>query len=191
MLKHHCSTLFVLPTAKTLQSDISSPFFIDETTPSSNCFAFSFPLLKHHCFIIFPDAETPLFNTFCSPYAKTLQSAIPHFLHRRNNTVQQLFRPIFLVAETPLFSSSSHRNNTVQQLFRSSLLLKHQFFNIICQQAFTPSYYSSSFQSANPRHNSSIRSKVSATTTAGLPWTGMIFCLQNESKGKARYVNFM
>jgi hypothetical protein len=82
-------------------------------------------LLKHHCqqlFIIFPDAETPLFNTFdflpmlkhhCStlfvlPIAKTLSPTIPHFLHRRNNTVQQLFRPIFLVAETPLFSSSSH-----------------------------------------------------------------------------------
>jgi hypothetical protein len=62
---------FFLPTPKTLQSTISSPSFIDETTPSSNCFAFSFPLLKHHCqqpFIIFdaetPDAETPLFSTF-------------------------------------------------------------------------------------------------------------------------------
>jgi hypothetical protein len=80
MLKHHCSTLF-LPIPKTLQSTISSPSFIDETTPSNNCFAFSFsvaetplsatrhhflfPLLKHHCqqpFIIFSDAETPLFT---------------------------------------------------------------------------------------------------------------------------------
>jgi hypothetical protein len=67
MLKHHCSTLFILPTPKTLQSPISSPSFIDETTPSNNCFAFSFLLLKHHSqqpFIIFPDAETPLFSTF-------------------------------------------------------------------------------------------------------------------------------
>jgi hypothetical protein len=67
ILKHHCSTLYILPTPKTLQSTIPSPFSIDETTPSNNCFAFSFPLLKHHCqqpFIIFPDAETPLFITF-------------------------------------------------------------------------------------------------------------------------------
>jgi hypothetical protein len=114
MLKHHCSTLFfILPTPKTLQSTISSPFssmkqlrpqffrlfssvaetplpttfhyfpmlkhhcsalfysshsqntpvrhfltiFIDETTSSNNCFAFSLLLLKHHyqqLFTIFP-----------------------------------------------------------------------------------------------------------------------------------------
>jgi hypothetical protein len=39
MLKHHYSTLF-LPTPRTLQSIIFSPSIIDETIPSSNCFAF-------------------------------------------------------------------------------------------------------------------------------------------------------
>jgi hypothetical protein len=95
MLKHHYSALLFLPTPKTLQSTISSPSFIDETTPSSNCFAFSllllkhpyqqlfifFPLLKHRCqqpFIIFPDAETPLFNTFSSSHSQN--TPVHHFL---------------------------------------------------------------------------------------------------------------
>jgi hypothetical protein len=99
---------------------ISSPSFIDETTPSNNCFAFSFLLLKHHCqqpFIIFPDAETPLFNTFwLFLLQKHYNPPFPHSLHRRNNTVQQLFHLllkhhcqqffiIFPDAETPLFST--------------------------------------------------------------------------------------
>jgi hypothetical protein len=88
------------------QQPFETPLFFDffltilhlhETTPSNNCFAFSFLLLKHHCqqlFIIFPDAETPLFNTFYSSYSQN--TTVRHFLtilHRRNNTVQQLFRP--------------------------------------------------------------------------------------------------
>jgi hypothetical protein len=76
MLKHHCSTLFVSPNAETplfntfySSHSQNTPVFhfltilIDETTPSSNCFAFPLLLLKHHCqqlFTIFPDAETPL-----------------------------------------------------------------------------------------------------------------------------------
>jgi hypothetical protein len=131
---------------------ISSPSFIDETTPSNNCFAFSFLLLKHHCqqlFIIFPDAETPLFNTFdflpmlkhhCStlfapPIAKTLQFAnSSHFLQHRPTIVspflflllkhhcQQLFI-IFPDAETPLFST-----------FDFLPMLKHH-----CSTLFVPS----------------------------------------------------
>jgi hypothetical protein len=126
LLKHHCQQSFTIsPIAETpLHNNffppslfktllpLSSHFLIDETTPSNNCFAFSFLLLKHHCqqlFTIFPIAETPFTTTFrLLPIAKTLQSTILHFLHRRNNTVQQLFRPIFPVAETPLFNSSSH-----------------------------------------------------------------------------------
>jgi hypothetical protein len=112
MLKHHCSTLFILPTPKTLQSAISSPSFIDETTPSSYCFAFSFPLLKHHCqqpFIIFPDAETPLFNTFHSSHSQnTTVRHLLTILHRRNNTVQLLFRLFFSIAETPLSATLHH-----------------------------------------------------------------------------------
>jgi hypothetical protein len=59
---------FFFPTTKTLHSTISSPSFIDETTPSNNCFAFSFSVAEtplsatlHH---FFHDAETPLFSMF-------------------------------------------------------------------------------------------------------------------------------
>jgi hypothetical protein len=53
--------------------------FIAETTPSSTCFAFLLSVaetpLPATSIIFFPDAETPLFNTFL-PIPKTLQSAI-------------------------------------------------------------------------------------------------------------------
>jgi hypothetical protein len=86
--------------------------FIDETTPSSNCFASSLPLLKHRYqqpFIIFPDAETPLFNTFhFLPLPKHSSSPFHHHFHRRNNSVQQLFRLFPSVAETPLPATFHH-----------------------------------------------------------------------------------
>jgi hypothetical protein len=63
-------------------------------------------LLKHRyqqLFIIFPDAETPLFSAFhFFPSPKTLQSAISSSFSFRNNSVQHLFRLSPSVAETPL-----------------------------------------------------------------------------------------
>jgi hypothetical protein len=59
---------------------ISSSSFIDETTPSSNCFAFPLPMLQHHCSALLtfsPDVETPLFNTFSSHSQNT---TVHHFL---------------------------------------------------------------------------------------------------------------
>jgi hypothetical protein len=112
LLKHHYHPTPFSPI--TVQQPFTTfPHFpIDETTPSNNCFAFSFLLLKHHwqqLFTIFPIAETPFTTTFAfSLLPKHYSPTILHFLQRRNNTVQQLFRPIFPVAETPLFSSSSH-----------------------------------------------------------------------------------
>jgi hypothetical protein len=85
MLKHHCSTLFVLPIAEKLQSDNSS---LSSSTKQHHPTIVSphfLLLLKHHCSTVlhifsslkqhrptivsfFSIAETPLFNTFCSPY---------------------------------------------------------------------------------------------------------------------------
>jgi hypothetical protein len=134
---------FFLPTPKTLQSTISSPSFIDETTPSNNCFAFSFPLLKHHCqqpFIIFSDAETPLFTTLStfSPMLKHHCSTLLTFSDAETP-------PINTFDFLPILKHHSSAVLHLQQLFRSSLLLKHQSFTIVCQQASTPSDYSSSF----------------------------------------------
>jgi len=102
-------------------------FFHDAETPLFNTFN-SFPMLKHHCSALstLSDAETPPFNTFdFLPDAET-----PPF-----NTFDFL-------------SILKHHSSAVlhlQQLFRSSLLLKHQSFTIVCQQASTPLDYSSSF----------------------------------------------
>jgi hypothetical protein len=143
MLKHHCSALLILhaaetPLFSTLLTRHPSP---TETTPSSNCFA---PFLKHQTSSFFsPDAETPLSSNshvsffpmlkhhcqhcsffpmlkhhcsalFILPTPKTLQSTISSPFHRRNNSVQQLFRLFPSVAETPL-----------QQLFIFFPMLKH------------------------------------------------------------------
>jgi hypothetical protein len=84
-----------------------------ETTPSSTCFALSSPPSAATPFAAtFPVAETPIVSNFpsVSPMLKHHCSAffIPfhhlfHPPHRRNNSVQQLFR---LFAETPSFSTS-------------------------------------------------------------------------------------
>jgi hypothetical protein len=89
LLKHHYQQLFTifpdaetplfstfpfpLPKHSTVQNSHFLTIFIDETIPSSNCFAFSFLLLKHHYQqpFIFPNAKTPLFNTFFLPMLKT------------------------------------------------------------------------------------------------------------------------
>jgi hypothetical protein len=109
---------------------IPSPSFIDETTPSSNCFAFPLLLLKHHYqqlfTIFFPDAETPLFNTFYSSHSQN--TTVHHFLtilHRRNNTVQQLFRLFFSVAETPLSATFFDAETPLFSTFDFFPMLKH------------------------------------------------------------------
>jgi hypothetical protein len=90
MLKHHCSALCSRSQNTPVRHFLT--IFIDETIMSSNCFAFSLLLLKHHYqqpFIIFPDSETPLFSTF-------------DFLPLLKHHYQQ---PFIIVpdAETPLF----------------------------------------------------------------------------------------
>jgi hypothetical protein len=93
LLKHHYNNFSLFPDAETplFNTFYSShsqntpvrhflTIFINETIPSSNCFAFSFLLLKHHYqqpFIIFPDAETPLFNTFS--FETPLSATLHHF----------------------------------------------------------------------------------------------------------------
>jgi hypothetical protein len=164
MLKHHCSTLF-LPTPRTLQSTISSPYFIDETNLSSNCFAFSFfvaetPLTTtlHH---FFHDAETPLFSMF---------DFFPMLKHHRSTLFD--FLPIL-----------EHHCSAVlhpHHLFHLSLLPKHQSFTIVRQQAFT-------FVPLNSRP---LTQSKSAATTAS-PRTSMISGWLNKPNGKARYVNIV
>jgi hypothetical protein len=83
-----------------------------------------FPLLKHHCqqpfIIFFHDAETPLFSMIdFFPMLKHHRSTLFHFL--------------------PILKHQSSAVLHLQQLFRSSLLLKHQSFTIVRQQAFTTS----------------------------------------------------
>jgi hypothetical protein len=71
MLKHHCSTFFISSHSQNTSTPHFPTIFIAETTPSSTCFDVLLLLLKHHL------------------------SATLHFLtlhHRRNNSVQQLFR---------------------------------------------------------------------------------------------------
>jgi hypothetical protein len=48
MLKHHCSALFISSHSQNTPVRHFITIFIDETTPSSNCFTFSLLLLKHH-----------------------------------------------------------------------------------------------------------------------------------------------
>jgi hypothetical protein len=90
---------------------------------------FSITMLKHHCsarLTFFHDAETPLFSMFdFFPMLKHYRSALFDFL--------------------PILKHQSSAVLHLQQLFRPSLLLKHQSFTIVRQQAFTPSDYSSTF----------------------------------------------
>jgi hypothetical protein len=117
---------FFFPVTETSHSLI---IFTPETTPSSTCFAFSppsaatpfaatFPVAEtpatfhsppvaetpivSNFFIRFPDAETPLFSIF---HPRPIIFPTPH--HRRNNSVQQLFRLFSFIhdAETPSFST--------------------------------------------------------------------------------------
>jgi hypothetical protein len=140
------NTFHFFPFPKTLQSAVSSSFFITETTPSSTCFAFlpsvaetplpttfhfsPFPLLKHRYqqpFIIFPDAETPLFSIFhFFPLPKHSSPPFSHYFHCRNNSVQHLFRhhyQFFSVAETPLSATLhfSHPPSSTKQ-FRPAIV---------------------------------------------------------------------
>jgi hypothetical protein len=164
LLKHHCSTLFdfplllkhhcqqsftMLPIAETpftttfLHSpycqnttvDNSSHFLIDETTPSNNCFAFSFLLLKHHCQQLFAETILPIAETPCQqhfllkhvnfPIAKTLHSTILHIsLIDETTPSSNCFAFFFLLLKhhcSKFFTFSHCRNNTVQQLFRPVL----------------------------------------------------------------------
>jgi hypothetical protein len=70
-------------------------------TPLSTTFPVAetpLPATFHH----FSDAETPLFNNFYFfPLPKHSVRHFPHHFHRRNNSVQQLFRLSPFVAETP------------------------------------------------------------------------------------------
>jgi len=80
LLQHHSQQPFIF-----------SPSIINETIPSSNCFA-----LLHN-------AETSLIqHSSFLPIPKTFQSAIFHHSHSRNNSVQHLFRFSPSIAETPL-----------------------------------------------------------------------------------------
>jgi hypothetical protein len=102
----------------------------------------------------FPDAKTPLFSTSFSSHSQN--TTVHHFLtilHRRNNSVQQLFRLFPSVAETPLPAT-----------FLFFPLLKHR-----CQQPFiifpdaeTPLF--STFYSSTPKTlQSAISSPLSST----------------------------
>jgi hypothetical protein len=76
-----------------------SPSFIDETTPSNNCFAFPLLMLKHHCSALL--TFSPMLKHHCSTLffsSHSQNTTVHHFLtifHRRNNSVQQLFRLFF------------------------------------------------------------------------------------------------
>jgi hypothetical protein len=126
MPKHHCSALFILPTPKTLQSAIASPFSSTKQFLPAIVLPFSFLLLKHHYqqpFIIFPDVETPLYNNFSlfsdveTPLFSTFYSS-----HSKNTPVRHCltifinetipssncFAFFFSVAETPLSATLHH-----------------------------------------------------------------------------------
>jgi hypothetical protein len=131
-------TFHFFPVTETSHSPI---ILTPETTPSSTCFAFS-PFLCCNTIrsnlSFSPVAETPIVSNFSSssPDAETPLFSIFHPLpiifltlhHRRNNSVQQLFR--LFVAETPFASNPSsfiHVAETpfASNLHHSSMMLKH------------------------------------------------------------------
>jgi len=105
-------------------------------------------LLKIHYqqpFIIFSDAETPLFSTFSSHSQNTTVHHFLTILHRRNNSVQQLFRLSLSVVETPLqqlFTISWCWNTIAQHCW-----LFPRCWNTIVQHFFfpLPKHYSPPF----------------------------------------------
>jgi hypothetical protein len=164
-------------------------------------------MLKHHCSALFISSHSQ--NT-----------PVRHFIiifHRRNNSVQQLFRLFPSVAETPL-SVTFHFLPVAETPLPAILhhffsMLKHHvpqidFLQTLEHHCSAVLHLQHSSQSSLlPKHQSFtivrqqafiVRSsrqqildtlqKVAAT---GLPLTGMIRGLQHESYGKERYVKFM
>jgi hypothetical protein len=109
--KHHCSALFT--SSQSQKHPILPSFSLPkQLRPALVSFFLPLPLLQHHSQQLFPVAETPIVSNFSSvfPDAETPLFSIFHPFpssfsppHRRNNSVQQLFR---LFAETPSFSTS-------------------------------------------------------------------------------------